>query len=173
MRIAVTEVGNAKGVSRVFQRDNRLVGTRRGIVDRRDIDRHRIGDRIGVKAAVRRTAVIADAEGKVRVSRAVLVRGRTEGQEQYVGGADDLTGNKRATKVAYRHSGYPGGLREVGYEELLSTRPERAVELAVKGMLPHNRLGRALIGKLKVYAGAEHPHAAQQPVPFEIKQVAQ
>jgi large subunit ribosomal protein L13 len=84
-----------------------------------------------------------------------------------------LTGNKRATKVAYRHSGYPGGLKQIGYEELLSTRPERAVEIAVKGMLPHNRLGRKLIGKLKVYAGAEHPHAAQQPKPFEFKQVAQ
>ncbi len=84
-----------------------------------------------------------------------------------------LTGNKRQTKVAVRHSGYPGGLRSVGYEELLAKRPERAVELAVRGMLPHNRLGRALIKKLKVYAGAEHPHAAQQPTPFEIKQVAQ
>jgi large subunit ribosomal protein L13 len=84
-----------------------------------------------------------------------------------------LTGNKRQTKIAYRHSGYPGGLRATSYEELLTKRPERAIELAVKGMLPHNRLGRKLIGKLKVYAGAEHPHAAQQPKPFEIKQVAQ
>ena len=84
-----------------------------------------------------------------------------------------LTGNKRQTKMAHRHSGYPGGLTSVGYEELLSKRPEKAVELAVKGMLPHNRLGRQLIKKLKVYAGAEHPHAAQQPVPFEIKQIAQ
>src|ERR671931_772398 len=74
-----------------------------------------------------------------------------------------LTGNKRQTKVAYRHSGYPGGLKQVGYGELLAKRPERAVELAVKGMLPHNRLGRQLIKKLKVYAGAEHPHGAQQP----------
>ena len=84
-----------------------------------------------------------------------------------------LTGNKRQTKVAYRHSGYPGGLKQVGYEELLTKRPERAVELAVKGMLPHNRLGRQLIKKLKVYAGAEHPHAAQQPSPLEITQIAQ
>jgi len=84
-----------------------------------------------------------------------------------------LTGNKRQTKVAYRHSGYPGGLKQIGYEELLAKRPERAIELAVKGMLPHNRLGRQLIRKLKVYAGSEHPHAAQQPKPFEIKQVAQ
>lgn len=84
-----------------------------------------------------------------------------------------LTGNKRQTKVAYRHSGYPGGLRQVGYTELLATRPERAVELAVKGMLPHNRLGRRMIHKLKVYAGDEHPHAAQRPAPFQITQITQ
>ena len=84
-----------------------------------------------------------------------------------------LTGNKRHTKVAYRHSGYPGGLKAVRYDVLLSTRPERAVQIAVKGMLPHNRLGRQLLTKLKVYAGPEHPHAAQQPQPFEITQVAQ
>ena len=84
-----------------------------------------------------------------------------------------LTGNKRAQKVAYRHSGYPGGLKQVGYEELLAKRPDRAVELAVKGMLPHNRLGRAMLKKLKVYAGPEHPHAAQQPAPFELTQIAQ
>src|SRR4051812_36332058 len=72
-----------------------------------------------------------------------------------------LTGNKRQTKVAYRHSGYPGGLKQTSYDELLEKRPERAIELAVKGMLPHNRLGRKLINKLKVYAGPEHPHAAQ------------
>ena len=68
---------------------------------------------------------------------------------------------------------FRSGLKQVGYDELLTKRPERAVELAVKGMLPHNRLGRQLIKKLKVYAGAEHPHAAQQPVPFEIIQIAQ
>jgi large subunit ribosomal protein L13 len=84
-----------------------------------------------------------------------------------------LTGNKRQTKFAYRHSGYPGGLRRTSYEDLLAKRPEKAIELAVKGMLPHNRLGRQQIKKLKVYPGPEHPHAAQQPTPFEIKQVAQ
>ncbi|MBA3489923.1 MAG: 50S ribosomal protein L13 [Longispora sp.] len=84
-----------------------------------------------------------------------------------------LTGNKRQTKVAYRHSGYPGGLRKTNYEELLAKRPDRAVELAVKGMLPHNKLGAKQIKKLKVYAGDVHPHAAQQPMPFEIKQIAQ
>jgi len=84
-----------------------------------------------------------------------------------------LTGNKRKTKVAYRHSGYPGGLKKTSYDELLTKRPDRAIELAVKGMLPHNKLGNRLMRKLKVYAGPEHPHAAQQPVPFEIKQIAQ
>ena len=84
-----------------------------------------------------------------------------------------LTGNKRETKVAYRHSGYPGGLRATKYSDLLEKHPERAVEKAVKGMLPHNTLGRAMLSKLKVYAGPSHPHQAQAPTPFEITQVAQ
>lgn len=84
-----------------------------------------------------------------------------------------LTGNKRETKLAYRHSGYPGGLRATPYSELLDKHPERAVEKAVRGMLPHTSLGKAQLAKLKVYAGSEHPHAAQQPQPFEITQVAQ
>ncbi|WP_117211593.1 50S ribosomal protein L13 [Allorhizocola rhizosphaerae] len=84
-----------------------------------------------------------------------------------------LTGNKRATKFAYRHSGYPGGLKAVSYEDLLTKNPARAIELAVKGMIPHNRLGRQVLSKLKVYAGPDHPHQAQQPKPFEIKQIAQ
>jgi large subunit ribosomal protein L13 len=83
-----------------------------------------------------------------------------------------LTGNKRRDKIAYRHSGYPGGLKQVNYEELLRKHPQRAVELAVRGMLPHNKLGRKLFRKLKVYAGPDHPHAAQKPVPFEIKRHA-
>jgi len=73
----------------------------------------------------------------------------------------------------YRHSGYPGGLSKRTVGELLETKPERVVELAVRGMLPKNTLGRQQLKKLKVYAGPEHPHAAQQPQPFEIKQVAQ
>src|SRR3712207_5937149 len=84
-----------------------------------------------------------------------------------------LTGNKRDTKLAYRHSGYPGGLRSVTYRELLEKRPERAVEKAVRGMLPKNSLAAQQLSKLKVYTGSEHPHAAQQPQPFEITQVAQ
>jgi len=84
-----------------------------------------------------------------------------------------LTGSKKEQKFAYRHSGYPGGLRAVGYTELLEKNPERAVEKAVRGMLPKNTLGRAQLSKLKVYRGAEHPHSAQQPQPFTITQVAQ
>ena len=84
-----------------------------------------------------------------------------------------LTGSKLAQKMEYRHSGFPGGLRATSYADLLATNPRRAVEKAVKGMLPHNKLGRQQIKKLKVYAGSEHPHAAQQPQPFQITQVAQ
>ena len=84
-----------------------------------------------------------------------------------------LTGAKLAQKKAYRHSGYPGGLTATGYAELLEKNPERAVEKAVRGMLPKTSLGRAQMRKLKVYRGAEHPHAAQQPKPFVFTQVAQ
>ena len=84
-----------------------------------------------------------------------------------------LTNGKADKKFAYRHSGYPGGLTATSYRELLATRPERAVEKAVKGMLPHNSLGRAQFKKLHVYAGPEHPHAGQSPVPYELTQVAQ
>jgi len=74
-----------------------------------------------------------------------------------------LTGKKAEQKMYVRHSGYPGGIREVPYGTLLATRPRQAVEKAVKGMLPHNRLGRAMFGKLKVYDGPEHPHSSQNP----------
>lgn len=84
-----------------------------------------------------------------------------------------LTGNKAAQKKAYRHSGYPGGLRATTYTDLLEKNPERAVEKAIRGMLPKTSLGRDQFRKLKVYAGSEHPHAAQQPKVFTIDQVAQ
>lgn len=82
-----------------------------------------------------------------------------------------LTGDKEAKKFAYRHSGYPGGLTAIQYAKLLSDRPEVAVEKAIKGMLPKNRLGRAMAKKLQVYAGPEHPHPAQQPQPLRLGQV--
>ena len=84
-----------------------------------------------------------------------------------------LTGQKRDKKIAYRHSGFPGGLKSTTYEDLLTTNPERAVEKAVKGMLPHNKLGRQQLKKLKVYSGDVHPHAAQNPQTYQISQVAQ
>jgi large subunit ribosomal protein L13 len=84
-----------------------------------------------------------------------------------------LSGNKRTQKMAYRHSGYPGGLSSISYGELLAKRPDRVVELAVRGMLPHTSLGRQMLKKLKVYGGPDHPHQAQAPVPFQIHQVAQ
>ena len=84
-----------------------------------------------------------------------------------------LTGSKLAQKKAYRHSGYPGGLTATTYSELLEKNPERAIEKAIRGMLPKNSLGDQQLGKLKVYRGATHPHAAQQPKPFTISQIAQ
>ena len=80
-----------------------------------------------------------------------------------------VTGNKLQEKRYYRHSGYPGGLRSRTLEEMLERRPEEVIRKAVKGMLPRNRLGRAQLTKLKVYAGPDHPHAAQQPQPMEIE----
>ena len=74
-----------------------------------------------------------------------------------------LTGNKINQKVMYKHSGYPGGLKETPYSRLMAEKPERALEAAVRGMLPKNRLGRKMIKKLKVFAGAEHSHQAQKP----------
>ena len=84
-----------------------------------------------------------------------------------------LTGSKREQKMAYHHSGYPGGLRATSYVQLLERHPEKAVEKAVRGMLPHTTLGRAMLTKLKVYAGPEHPHQAQKATPFEITQISQ
>lgn len=78
-----------------------------------------------------------------------------------------MTADKARGKFAYRHSGYPGGLRATSYETLLETRPEHVIERAVRGMVPHTRLGRAQMKKLFVYAGPEHPHEAQQPVPYD------
>ena len=84
-----------------------------------------------------------------------------------------LSGSKLEDKRAYRHSGYPGGLSAVSYADLMAKHPERAVEKAVKGMLPKNSLGRQTLRKLKVYAGPDHPHQAQQPQPYQIRQIAQ
>ncbi|HVL92137.1 MAG TPA: 50S ribosomal protein L13 [Acidimicrobiales bacterium] len=79
-----------------------------------------------------------------------------------------MTADKASTKFAYRHSGYPGGLRREAYSDLLATRPEEAVRRAVRGMLPRGTLGRQMLKKLKVYAGPEHPHSAQRPQPLAL-----
>ena len=84
-----------------------------------------------------------------------------------------LTGSKLTQKMAYRHSGYPGGLTATSYAELLEKSPEKAVEKASRGMLPKNSLGDQMLKKLKVYSGSEHPHEAQQPKTFVIDQIAQ
>jgi len=84
-----------------------------------------------------------------------------------------LSGSKLTQKIDYRHSLHPGGLRATAYGDLLQTNPRRVIEKAVKGMLPHNKLGAQQLTKLKVYAGSEHPHASQQPSVYEITQVSQ
>jgi large subunit ribosomal protein L13 len=122
--------------------------------------------------------------GRLAVQVATLLRGKHKpifashvdtGDFVIVINADKvaLTGTKKESKIDYRHSGFPGGLRATNYTELLETNPRRAIEKAVKGMLPHNKLSDQQISKLKVYAGESHPHAAQNPKPFVISQVAQ
>jgi large subunit ribosomal protein L13 len=122
--------------------------------------------------------------GRLASQAAVLLRGKHKpifaphvdtGDFVIVINADKvaLSGNKLEQKRAYRHSGYPGGLRSRSYGELMEKHPERVVEKAIRGMLPKNSLGRKTLRKLKVYAGPDHPHQAQQPVLFEIKQVSQ
>jgi large subunit ribosomal protein L13 len=122
--------------------------------------------------------------GRLASQAAVLLRGKHKptfaphmdgGDFVIIINADKvaLTGQKLKQKMDYRHSGYPGGLTATSYSELMESNPRRAVEKAVKGMLPHNKLGRQQIKKLKVYAGPEHPHVAQSPQPFSITQVAQ
>lgn len=131
---------------------------------------------------------VIDAEdvvlGRLAVTAATLLRGKHKPQfAPHVDAGDfvivvnaskiALTGKKAGDKLAIRHSGRPGGLKSVPYGELLATDPRKAVERAVWGMLPKNKLSRQLISKLKVYAGPEHPHAAQKPQPYQITQIAQ
>ncbi len=126
---------------------------------------------------------VVDAEGQVLGRMAVEVARILKGKHKpqyathmdvgdYViiinAGKVRLTGNKLDKKIYYRHSGYPGGLKETPYRALMEKRPEFVVRKAVRGMLPHNRLGRAMLTKLKVYAGPEHPHAAQKPQELKI-----
>jgi large subunit ribosomal protein L13 len=132
---------------------------------------------------IRRAWYVVDAQGAVlgRLASEVakLLRGKHKptyaphldtGDHVIVinAGKVRLSGEKAEKKVYYRHSGYPGGIREVAYEKLHRQHPERLVEQAVRGMLPKNRLGRQMARKLSVYAGDEHPHAAQKPVPLPL-----
>lgn len=79
-----------------------------------------------------------------------------------------VTGNKTSDKMYYHHTGYPGGIKSISFDKLIDKAPERAIESAVKGMMPKNKLSRAMLSKLKVYAGSEHPHQAQQPQLLEL-----
>ncbi len=127
---------------------------------------------------------VVDAEGMVLGRLASVLAARLRGKHNplYTPHADCgdfiivinadkivLTGRKRQQKVYYHHSGYIGGLKEITADKLLEKRPEDLVRFAVKGMLPKNTLGRSMFSKLKVYAGVEHPHQAQQPQVFDVK----
>lgn len=135
------------------------------------------------KGEVERKWYVIDAKGKtlgkVAAEAATLLRGKHKvtytqhvdcGDHVIVVNCKDivLTGNKLTQKVWYRHTGYIGHLKATRYDTLMATRPEKAVELAVKGMLPDNSLGRAQILRLRPFAGAEHNHAAQSPEAYEI-----
>lgn len=126
---------------------------------------------------------VVDAEGKTlgRLSTEIARRLRGKHKPEYTPHVDTgdyivvvnaekvrVTGNKASDKMYYRHSGYPGGIKSMSFKQLIDRAPERAIETAVKGMLPRNPLGREMYRKLKVYAGTEHPHAAQQPMPLEL-----
>jgi large subunit ribosomal protein L13 len=133
--------------------------------------------------AVKRSWYIIDAKGKTlgrMASRiAMILRGKHKPEfTPHVDTGDfvivinaaeaKVTGNKEQDKLYYRHSQFPGGITQMNYTQLLAKHPTRAVSFAIKGMLPKNSLGRAMFSKLKVYPGAEHPHAAQQPEALEV-----
>jgi large subunit ribosomal protein L13 len=135
-----------------------------------------------------RTWYVIDATdvvlGRLAVAAATLLRGKHKptftpnvdgGDFVIVVNADKvaISGDKLRNKFAYRHSGFPGGLRARSIGDLMQKHPDRVVEKAIVGMLPKNRLGRQIKRKLRVYAGPDHPHRAQQPVPYAIKQVSQ
>jgi len=132
---------------------------------------------------VKREWLIVDAEGQTlgRLATAIALRLRGKHKAEYTPHVDTgdniivinadkvvVTGAKATDKMYYRHTGYPGGIREINFDDLQARKPGRVVELAVKGMLPKNPLGRAMFTKLKVYAGTEHPHAAQQPKELKV-----
>ncbi|MGC1507984.1 50S ribosomal protein L13 [Ketobacter sp. MCCC 1A13808] len=128
--------------------------------------------------SVERDWYVVDATGKTlgRLATEIALRLRGKHKPTYTPHVDTgdyivvinaekvhVTGNKRTDKMYYRHTEYPGGIKEISFDKLIARKPEMVIQGAVKGMLPRNPLGRAMFGKLKVYAGAEHPHTAQQP----------
>lgn len=132
---------------------------------------------------VKRDWFLVDADGKTLGRLATEIARRLRGKHKtiYTPHVDTgdyivvinaekvrVTGNKAKDKMYYNHSGYMGGLKQISFEKLIDKAPERVIERAVKGMLPKNSLGRTMYRKLKVYAGKEHAHAAQQPQPLEI-----
>ena len=136
------------------------------------------------KGEITKQWYVIDAEGqslgRVAVEAAKLLRGKHKPQyTPFLDCGDQvivinaakarLTGNKPEQKMYYRHSGYKGGLREMNYNTMMERFPERAMKLAIVGMLPHNSLGRSLARHFRVYAGAEHPHEAQCPQPYAMK----
>ncbi|MBQ9495722.1 MAG: 50S ribosomal protein L13 [Treponema sp.] len=141
-------------------------------------------DTIFIKEAdQKRTWYVIDAAGKplgrVAAKAAATVRGKnkaTYAPHQNMGdyvviiNADKVavTGGKEKKKMYYKHTGFVGHLKHYNFETLIGRHPEKPLQLAIKGMLPHNRLGRALLSNVKVYAGTEHPHAAQNPQPLEV-----
>ncbi len=134
-------------------------------------------------ADVKREWFVVDAEGKTlgRLATEIARRLRGKHKPEYTPHVDTgdyivvvnvekirVTGNKGEDKIYYRHTGYPGGLRSMSFNQMIDHAPERTLQSAVKGMLPKGPLGRAMFAKLKVYAGAGHPHAAQQPQELNI-----
>lgn len=133
--------------------------------------------------SVKRDWYVVDASGKTLGRLATEIASRLRGKHKpeftpHVDTGDYIvvinaekvavTGKKASDKIYYRHTGYPGGIKHANFETLISTKPQLVIEKAVKGMLPRNPLGRAMFSKLKVYAGTEHPHTAQQPQQLEI-----
>ena len=133
--------------------------------------------------SVEQSWYVVDAEGQTlgRMASAIASRLRGKHKAEFTPHTDTgdfivvvnaekvhVTGNKAKAKIYHHHTGYPGGLRSISFEKLIEKAPKQAIELAVKGMLPKNPLGRAMARKLKVYSGSEHPHAAQQPKALEF-----
>jgi len=134
-------------------------------------------------STITRDWYVVDAEGKTlgRIATEIALRLRGKHKPEYTPHMDtgdyiivvnaekvQVTGNKGQGKMYYSHSGYPGGIKEINFDDLQAKKPEMIIEKAVKGMLPRGPLGRAMFRKLKVYAGAEHNHAAQQPQALEL-----